>query len=233
MVDAVSFDAFGTIIDTGRDALIRVSTAVVEDNAAPVEPERFLEAWDRYFFAQDLEEFLLLAEVTEDSLERAFADFGIDADPRPYVEMLEREWQRSKPFPEVRGVLSALDGMRCAVVSNADDAFLRGILERSGLRFDVVVTSESAQCYKPRPRIFEMALEGLGLRPDRVVHVGDSLQADVAGAARLGMRTIWVNRAGLARGPGDPRPDFVVRDLQEVPRIVGKAGSTIAPGLNG
>ena len=220
MVQAVSFDAFGTIIDTGRDALLSVSRAVVEDAGSRADPDALLATWDRYFFAQDLEEFLLLAEVTEDSLARAFADHGIEADPRPYVEMLEREWQRSRPYPEVASVLASLDGMPRALVSNADDAFLRGILEQAGLRFDVVVTSERARCYKPRPRIFEMAVEGLRTRPEAIVHVGDSLEADVAGAARLGMQTIWVNRSGARPGPGDPRPDHEVRDLTGVPGIL-------------
>jgi 2-haloalkanoic acid dehalogenase type II len=225
MVEAVSFDAFGTLIDTGRDALLRVSQAIVDDARAGVSPETFLATWDRHFFAHDLEEFLLLAEVTEDSLARAFVDHGVDAEPRPYVEMLEREWQASKPYPEVAGVLEALDGVRRAIVSNADDAFLHGILERSNLRFDVVVTSESARCYKPRPRIFEVALDALGARPEDVVHVGDSLPADVMGAGRLGMRTVWVNRSAIRRGPADPRPDFEVRDLREVPGIVGRMGT--------
>ncbi|MGQ0798056.1 MAG: HAD family hydrolase [Methanobacteriota archaeon] len=220
MVAAVSFDAFGTLIHAGRGALLRVSRAVVEDAGAGVPPEAFLATWDGHFFAQDLEEFLLLADVTEDSLARAFADHGIDAEPRPYVEMLEREWQASEPYPEVARVLERLDGVPRAVVSNADDAFLRGILARAGLRFDVVVTSESARCYKPRPRIFEVALDALRVRPEDVVHVGDSLPADVAGAARLGLRTIWVNRTGERRGPADPTPDFEVRDLTEVPAII-------------
>lgn len=220
MVRAVTFDAFGTLIDTGRDALLRVTRAIVGEHRRGLSPEALLETWDRYFFSQDLDEFLLLAEVTEDSLARAFLEHGIEADPRPYVEMLELEWQQSEPYPEAPEVLRRLDGVRRGIVSNADDAFLQGILERAGLTFDVVVTSERARCYKPRPRIFEMALEALRLPPAEVVHVGDSLPADVAGASRLGMRTVWVNRADVPRGPADPRPDFEVRDLADVPEIL-------------
>ena len=96
------------------------------------------------------------------------------------------------------------------------------ILQRNGLRFDAIITSESAQTYKPGPRIFEAALESLGVRPADVIHVGDSLVADVQGASRLGMRTVWVNRAGLHRGPGDPTPDAETHDLRELPGIVGR-----------
>lgn len=221
MVLAITFDAFGTVVDTGRDVLIRIAREVVQDHRHGLDPEAFLETWDRYFFGANYEEFLNLAEVTEDSLARAFQDYGIEAETRPYIEMLEKEWLRAKAYPEVTGVLAALDGVPRAIVSNADDAFLKGILDRNGLTFDAVITSEFARCYKPHPRIFELALDALQVQPARVVHVGDSLEADVAGAARLGMRTVWVNRIGAHRGPGDPRPDAEIHDLTGLPAVVG------------
>src|SRR5213594_4261674 len=75
-------------------------------------------------------------------LEGPREELGVDADPEPYVEMLQREWLRAKAYPEVPAVLEALEGVPRAVVSNADDAMLRDILSRNRLRFDSVVTSE-------------------------------------------------------------------------------------------
>ncbi len=75
-----------------------------------------------------------------------------------------------------------------------------------------MISSERARCYKPDPRIFREALRVLGLAPGEVLHVGDSLHADVRGAAAVGMRTAWVNRRGL-RGDGGARPDHELRDL--------------------
>jgi 2-haloacid dehalogenase/putative hydrolase of the HAD superfamily len=224
MALAVTFDAFGTLFDAGRDALVRVSTAIVEGHRPDLAPEAFLETWDRRFFAHDLDAFELLADVTEASLARAFEDHGIRADPGPYADLLEAEWLESEPYPEVRDVLSVLDGTPRGVVSNADDAFLHGLLTRSGLRFDVVVSSESARCYKPRPRIFELALAAMGRPAHEVVHVGDSLEADVAGASRLGVRTVWVNRHGVRPRPGDPTPDAEVPDLRRVPDLLDELG---------
>src|SRR5206468_1620247 len=116
--------------------------------------------------------FLTLAEITEDSLEKTFREYGIEATPGPYVDRLVSLWRQAKAYAEVPRILDALDGVPRAVVSNADHEFLLDILERNGLRFDVVVTSESAQTYKPRPRIFEAALESLRVRPSDVIRVG-------------------------------------------------------------
>src|SRR5438128_4466338 len=220
MVRAITFDAFGTLIGTGRDVLIRIARAVCDDHQLAVDPEALLATWDRYFFGPEGDSFLTLEEITEGSLGKAFREHGIEGDPRPYVDHLVSLWRQAKAYAEVPAVLAALDGIPRAVVSNADHEFLIDILKRNGLRFDAVITSESARTYKPRPRIFEAALESLRVRPRDVVHVGDSLHADVEGASRLGMRTVWVNRAAFRRGPADPTPDAEARDLNELPAIV-------------
>ncbi len=225
MVRAITFDAFGTIIDTGRDVLIRIARDVCEDHRASLDPDALLATWDRYFFGAksfgaESERFMTLAEITEDSLGKAFRDYRIEANPRPYVDSLERLWRQAKAYPEVPRVLGVLDGVPRAVVSDADHAFLEEILSRNRLRFDAVITSERTRAYKPRPQIFEAALQALRANPKEVVHVGDSLEADVAGAARLGMRTVWVNRASVRRGPLDPKPDAEIHDLTDLPDTI-------------
>ncbi len=126
-------------------------------------------------------------------------------------------WDRLRWFLELS---ARVHGLPRAVVSNADDAFLKGLLQKNGLAFDHVITSEGVRAYKPRARIFEVALDRLRMEPDQVVHVGDSLTADVEGAGRLGIRTVWVNRAGLARGATDPRPDHEIPDLTPLPELL-------------
>src|SRR3989441_10305279 len=213
MVRAITFDAFGTLIDTGRDVLIRVARSVCDDQRPSLDAEALLAPWDRHFFAAETAPFLKLAEITEDSLEKTFHEYGIEATPAPYVERLVALWRQAKPYAEVPRILDALDGVPRAVVSNADHEFLLDILERNGLRFDAVITSESAQTYKPRPRIFEAALESLRVGPRDVIHGGDSLMADVGGASRFGMRAVRGKRAVLRLGSADPPPDAEPRYL--------------------
>jgi 2-haloacid dehalogenase/putative hydrolase of the HAD superfamily len=221
-IRAITFDAFGTIVDTGRDALIGVASRVVQDHGLAATPAGFLERWDHYFFGIDHDPFLTLAEATRVSLTRAFDEIGVQAAPGPYVEMLQREWMRAKAYAEVAGVLEALDGIPRAVVSNADDAMLKEILDRNGLEFDAVVTSEACRAYKPASAIFEVAMRELRVGPAEVLHVGDSLEADVGGAQRLGIATAWVNRTGEAITPQHPKPDLVMRNLAELPPAFGR-----------
>jgi 2-haloacid dehalogenase/putative hydrolase of the HAD superfamily len=63
------------------------------------------------------------------------------------------------------------------------------------------VTSEAVCSYKPRPEIFLAALDQLRLPAANVLHVGDSLTSDVAGANVLGIPVAWVNRRARPRPP--------------------------------
>jgi HAD superfamily hydrolase (TIGR01549 family) len=76
-------------------------------------------------------------------------------------------------------------GLALCVVSNWDCG-LPEQLARLGLRLPVV-TSAEAGAAKPDPAVFRLALERLGVAPERALHVGDS-PSDERGAAEAGMR---------------------------------------------
>jgi putative hydrolase of the HAD superfamily len=112
---------------------------------------------------------------------------------------------RFRPYPEVAGTLARLraQGARLAVVSNWDVS-LHDVLERTGLRrlVDAVVISAELGVAKPDPAIFRAALERLGADAAGAVHVGDSLEADVAGARAAGLEAVLVVRNGAIAPEG-------------------------------
>ena len=112
---------------------------------------------------------------------------------------------RFRPYPEVPAVLGRLRaaGARLAVVSNWDVS-LHDVLERTGLRglVDAVVISAELGAAKPDPAIFRAALERLGATAGEAMHVGDSLEHDVAGARAAGLEAVLVARNGAAAPVG-------------------------------
>ena len=94
--------------------------------------------------------------------------------------------------------------------------------ERCGLEryFAFVVFSQDVQVEKPDRRIFEITAERAGCEFAQMLHVGDSLKNDVAGARNAGVRSVWLNREGE---PNDTeiRPDYEVTALTEIPAILG------------
>ena len=82
------------------------------------------------------------------------------------------------------------------IVSNIDTADIMQAIDYHGLKPAGVFTSEDAGSYKPRQELFELALQKTGLKPDEVIHIGDSISSDVKGASALGINTLWLNRFG-------------------------------------
>src|SRR2546427_9795220 len=111
MVRAITFDAFGTLIDTGRDVLIRIARSVCEDQRPSLDAEALLATWDRHFFAAETAPFLTLAEITEDSLGKTFREYGIKATPVPYVDRLVALWRETETKPERPRIPDGLGGV--------------------------------------------------------------------------------------------------------------------------
>ncbi len=93
-------------------------------------------------------------------------------------------------------------GVRLIVVSNWDVS-LHDVLARLGLTslLHGVVTSAEHGARKPDPSIFAGALELAGVPAGKALHVGDSLEDDVAGARAAGIEPV------LLRRDGSPSPD--------------------------
>jgi FMN phosphatase YigB (HAD superfamily) len=103
-----------------------------------------------------------------------------------------------------------------ALLSNADDDFLGECLDRNGLRFDTVVTSEQAEAIKPNPAIFAYLARKMDVAPENVLYAGDNPIPDVLGPHRAGMVSAWVNRNGARKPRNVPQPDVRVRSLEEL-----------------
>ncbi len=132
-------------------------------------------------------------------------------------------------FDDVLPCLESLRarGLRLAAVTNAAGEYQRRKIAAVGLGdvFDAIVISEEVRVAKPDPRIFETACSELGLPAERVVHVGDRLDVDAGGAARAGLRGVWLNRAGDARTA--PEGVSVITSLSELPELMARASRSI------
>jgi putative hydrolase of the HAD superfamily len=84
-----------------------------------------------------------------------------------------------------------------------------------------VIDSTVVGIEKPDPRIFALALDALGVPADQVssvVHVGDSIFADVRGAQAAGIRPLHLDPYGDC--PSPPGDHEHVRSLAEVAELV-------------
>jgi putative hydrolase of the HAD superfamily len=128
-------------------------------------------------------------------------------------------------FGDAAGALATVRarGWRVVVVSNWDQS-LGSVLARVGLGalLDGVVTSAEVGAGKPDPRIFTAALELAGVSGGEALHVGDSLEEDVAGAHAAGIEVVWLNR-GRADAPAPADCVVEITGLDELPAALEAA----------
>jgi putative hydrolase of the HAD superfamily len=130
---------------------------------------------------------------------------------------LKHRFEDIELYPDA---IPALDILRLDVsiglLSNGN-----GYPERCGLpgRFSFVVFSQDIGVEKPDAAIFLAACNRAGCAPHELMHVGDSLESDVAGANGVGAISIWLNR-DAEYNDTDIRPDYEIRSLMELVDIV-------------
>ncbi|MCH8891208.1 MAG: HAD family hydrolase [Myxococcales bacterium] len=240
-IRAVVFDLFDTLVDLSLHDLPRIEIggrsvpstagALHEIVAAysDVDFERFIAALtevDRAF--RETRHARGLELPTLERFEAVVDRLGIDAPELPGVltetHMGMIREQVSVPENHKRVLDDLVRRVRLGLCSNfSHSAMALGLLDDCGFRahLDALVISDAIGIRKPRAEIFEAVLAELGVAPEETLHVGDSLSADIGGAAPLGIRTAWItrriaDREAALRAHEGPSPDCVIADLSEI-----------------
>src|SRR4029077_7845402 len=124
---------------------------------------------------------------------------------------------------QVPDVLTRLKqaGLRTAILSNGSPKMLDAVVKAAGLEslLDAVLSVEEVGLYKPHPKVYQLAVDRLGI-PARAISFQSSNAWDAYAAAAFGMQVVWCNRYGQRpeRLPGSP--NRLVITLGELPPLV-------------
>jgi HAD superfamily hydrolase (TIGR01662 family) len=214
---------------------------------------RQLEAWgvewneDRMFLGRDIR--LAVEEETSRAFHgdcvdpgypelcrRVAAKHGLELTPQQGEELWEA-WNLGGAFLGRTLFSDALDtlrwlqerGYRLGSVTNRGYGGPRFQQEMRDLGlaalFETVVLSCDVGYMKPHPRIYEAALERMGIRAEETAMVGDNMRADIEGSKALGMTAIWTRPPldELVEASADPpevvgevQPDYTVDSIGEL-----------------
>jgi len=131
--------------------------------------------------------------------------------------------RRLRLFPHVRSVLTVLRRhFRLALVTDAQSAYARGELHKVGLldHFDPIVVSGDHGFRKPDPRLFRLALDGLGVPAANTLYIGNDMHRDVFGAQQAGMPTVMFDSDQGTKHYRDCRPDHTITDWRDLLKIL-------------
>jgi putative hydrolase of the HAD superfamily len=183
---------------------------------------------DRYFARrdEDLFETTYTVVLREMLAEQGYPDVSLSVIRRAldvFYAHTQPNWILEEDALLMLRTLEA-GGYRLGLVSNAgDNQDVFQLVDRFKIEpfFDFILTSAACSYRKPHPRIFELALAHWSIPAEEIAMVGDSLGADITGAAKLGIFTIWIaRRATHTDGLTKVRPDATIHTLSELPVLL-------------
>lgn len=221
-IKAIMLDFYGTLVEEDgiyideirKDILKNSTKSQTKDEIGTFWYARFLELCE-YSFGHN---FKRQREIELISLNETIDHFESSSDAVSLSQLLYSYWSKPTPFGNTFKFLDKLELPTC-VVSNIDTCDINSALKHIDFDPTFVVTSESEKAYKPRPEMFERALDLLRVSPGEVIHVGDSYSSDIIGASNLGIPNIWINEKNRARN-GSVVPTYEVEDIVEILPII-------------
>ena len=141
-----------------------------------------------------------------------------------HYAVTQKNWQLEDDAIDCLSTLQQ-QNYKLGLVSNAGDhRDVLQLVEKFNLDpyFEFILTSAGCGYRKPHHKIFQLALEGVGARGEEVVMVGDTLDADILGANRMGIYSIWITRR-TNFPPNDTlpiQPRAIIKSLGELPSLL-------------
>lgn len=197
MVKAIFFDFWGTLAENGTYSPLKQTFRILR---VRMPFGQFAEQFERTFFTKPFEDqveaFTLVCNT-------------FNCPPKPFIiDKLVGVWNKNKllakVYPETIDALKALKdkGFKLYLISNSQSNTIEPLIEKFGMNelFDGLFVSYNEGCLKT-DGLFETAMQKAGLTKDEVVSVGDSIETDIRGAEKAGIKAILVDRRGTREFP--------------------------------
>ena len=195
-IQAVAFDAFGTLFDV-------YSVGLLAEQLYPGKGAALADLWRskqiEYSFIRSLSgRYKPFWEVTRDALRFATARLGLELDTVRCTQLIN-QYACLSPFPENLGALKALKeaAIPTAILSNGTPEMLEVAIKSAGMHglFDHVLSVDAVQKYKTSPDAYALAPAAFNCPVERILFVSSN-GWDAAGASWYGFQTFWINRSG-------------------------------------
>jgi 2-haloacid dehalogenase len=232
-VKALVFDVFGTVVDW-RSSLIAEFTKWADRRGIKADWTALVDAWRGAYVASmdDVRRhpergYVILDQLHRRSLEKLVAQFSIQGLTEADLVYLTTGWHRLHGWPDsVAGLTRLKKKYIIGPLSNGNVALLTNMAKFAGLPWDLVLSAELFEHYKPDPETYLGAARLLGLAPDHVMMVA-AHNGDLKAAQQLGLKTAFVARP-TEYGPLQKHDfeatgdwDIVAKDFAEVADRMG------------
>lgn len=233
-VRALVFDTFGTVVDW-RSSVIRDGEKLSREIGQPIDWAAFAEEWRRKGYHEQIAKIRAGEapyETTDTFMRRKLDElipkYGLTGLTEEQIDWLHKVWHRLDPWPDaVEGLTRLKQKFVIATCSNGNVALLVNMAKRAGLPWDMILSAELVEKFKPDPAMYLSAGRLLGLPMNQVVMTAAHLR-DLYSSREHNMRTAFVRRPdewgpnGQQEGkPDRERIDIVATDFVDLAKQLG------------
>jgi 2-haloacid dehalogenase len=220
MIEAISFDCYGTLIDWGS-GIVKALKPLLISKGIDAEDEKILKLYAELEAKAEGMGYMPYREVLRTVVYEMGERFGFTPS-RKEQECIAESISTWEPFSDTVEALNELKkNFKLALISNVDDNLLSPTLKKLEVNFEWIITSEQAKSYKPSLNNFTLALKLIGLPSSNILHAAQSVYHDIIPAKKLGMSTALVLREGYSAAPAvSAEADIKVKDLRELVEIL-------------
>jgi putative hydrolase of the HAD superfamily len=202
-VETVLLDAGGVLLDLDYSYLVRLCRAYgVQTDANTLSRH---EARARVEIHRAVQGGARVGDMWRTYFHQMLTQVGVPEDDQP--EFIDSLWEAHQKFGlwsvAIEGAIETVRalkerGYRIGVVSNAEGRVGHD-LERAGFdgMFETIVDSHHVGVEKPDPKIFQIAMERMGVGVEAAIFVGDVPAVDIVGAQRAQLRPLLIDRHDL------------------------------------
>jgi HAD superfamily hydrolase (TIGR01549 family) len=238
---AIFFDFGGTLMCAESDniAHLHMMKEVIQRYNLSASPEDMVTKYNSFLFTKEMtlldtdpeeKSFMPLRESTDRAFRGTLSQCNLEfsnEDLRWFKKtFLENHKKYLKLFPETLEIIRQIrnnNSIHIGIISDIDTDFLKFQFDAFGISklFDSITTSEEVQIYKPKEKIFQVALNKASCQGKESIIVGDSYKKDIVGGKNMGMTTIWINKFQPDKIDTE-KADFTVTHLKEISHILDR-----------
>ncbi|KAK0200095.1 HAD-like domain-containing protein [Desarmillaria ectypa] len=216
-IEALVFDVFGTVVDWHGSVSAELK-ALGQNIALSADWDAFATEWRKGYLTNTfnisregsgggpLNVDVLHRQILDDMLSSprwAHVGSKLDEKTRAHLNLVWHRWPDT-----VEGLYQLKKHVILATLSNGNVRLLVDMAKHADLPWDLVLSTELFSCYKPNPEAYLGAIKHLSVSPEKCAMVAAHIY-DLRAAAKLGMKTVYIQR------PGEAAENVVVKPHSE------------------
>lgn len=218
---AIFFDLYGTVAFLEKPLSGRFVSDFLVSRGYEIYPQALDAAWHYVSFV-DYPKFGF--ESWDAWLRQICNRLGVDVDDKTIEEWSSfyknENWQLYPDVPDAFNMVKKL-GLKTAIVTSIAKFMYIKALKPILDKLDLLVDAFTFHSEKSNPKIYQEILKNLKIKPEQAIMIGDEEDVDILLPKRLGMRAIFLDRAGKAQKIlFEVEPDAIVTNLLEAIQIV-------------